>query len=167
MLRWVWIVLPLAGCMQELPGELVGSFEVRGLLDSNGCGEQAVPAFESFQVGVEVREDADGRAYWVRDDSPTVQGVATEAGRVYSFRADGRISTAVPNCVLSQVERVSVELAEAKSDTVAMTLAGENTVDIGATSGSDCRALLAAFGGPFLALPCTLRYTLESDGESQ
>lgn len=41
-------------------------------------------------------------------------------------------------------------------------LTGTDTIVIGIASGSDCRAALAANGGPFPALPCTATYDISA-----
>jgi hypothetical protein len=39
-------------------------------------------------------------------------------------------------------------------------LSGENTIEVMPTAGSDCTKSLAALGGPFQNLPCTVHYSL-------
>jgi hypothetical protein len=42
-------------------------------------------------------------------------------------------------------------------------LTGDNTIEVMATTDSDCSASLAAFGGPFANLPCYAHYALQGD----
>ena len=49
-------------------------------------------------------------------------------------------------------------------DPTLVKLTGSQTTDVTPLSGSDCRPAVAAFGGPFLALPCRVEYVLTGNG---
>lgn len=49
-------------------------------------------------------------------------------------------------------------------DPALVKLTGSQITDVTPLSGSDCRPAVAAFGGPFLALPCRVEYVLTGNG---
>ena len=77
-----------------------------------------------------------------------------------------------PACALTVMETITgdlrrrnaadggavIELPE--SATNAGDLSAEHLIEVNPTSGSDCNAALAAFGGNYLSLPCQARYVL-------
>ena len=162
--------LPMSACgPQALPGTSLGYFDVEAQLIENGCGATAIPAFETFGFGVEIRSEA-GRAWWIRDQRPFVEGQATGETHL-TFRTELPVPTEVTGCVLSQVERIEVDVVPvATADAGTPTsnpdetpgLTGDNTVDIAPAAGANCSLLTANAGGPFLSLPCQLSYELLS-----
>ena len=85
-------------------------------------------------------------------------------------------SQAEVGCTLSIVEQIDGSIHrrlqadggvdsidEGAADPEAADLEGENRIDMAPMPGSDCGALLATQGGPFLALPCYARYTLRGE----
>jgi len=186
------LILALAGCEpRDNPGETIGVFQVTGSLDENGCGA-AVPALDPINFEVEVRDDY-GRGIWVRGDGPIQTGVQLPDG-AYRFRygATVPVIAAQPGyrgCSLQQVELIEVHVApiaplapdaddDGGSSAVndgdagtdggtperAMELSGLSEIQYTPTSTSDCSPLPVVNGGPWAALPCTLRYTLFGTG---
>jgi len=189
-MRLVAVVLPLlAACAPQYPGEPVGSFDVTGRLEVNECGGSAVPARDPLSFAVELRERGP-EAFWRRAGFPVVSGTARDDGS-YRFRTVALIAVLAADpdpdfghagCNLVQTEVVDVVLEGVPTDAGAgaepdagpgkdapdagaqeqdMQLAGTSTIDLAPEPGSDCTPLMAVAGGPFLALPCGIDYTLE------
>lgn len=178
------ILLLLAGCPMELPGESVGTFAVQGRLDDNQCGAEAVPARDAVEFPVEIRLD-EGHATWRRPDAPLISGEVTSDG-AYEFEAESRLDVLEgdpaqgrPACVLIQREVVTVRILGGATVTDAAApadagpadpdggtardaeLEGTHSVELSPVSGSDCTPVLAVAGGPFRELPCALQYELD------
>lgn len=170
----------LGGCELDLPGESRGTFAVEGTLEENGCGAEAVPARDPLRFPVELRED-DGRALWRRAQQPLVEGTIEDDGS-YRFEARVRLDVLEADpaqgqaaCVLVQQEVLTARVigggvsgdagaggdASAVQDGGEARLEGTQVIDMKPAAGSDCSPVLAASGGPFLELPCTLAYTLD------
>ena len=148
---------------QAVPGDPLGEFRVQAQLIENECGAAAVPAFETFDFSVEIRE-IDGRAWWIRPERPFIEGVRT--GEQLSFRTQLPVPTPVDGCVLSQVERIEVEVADDHSPDAGTapgdnpSLTGVNRIEFSTGLNTNCFPLVAQNGGPFLSLPCELSYDL-------
>lgn len=182
------VALALAGCEASYPGEPVGSFDVTGQLEANTCGTDALPARSPIRFPVEIRERS-GEAFWRRAEKPLVSGVVVE-DRTYRFAVGSEVDLiapdpdfGIPGCSLTQLETVTVALSEAPDASdggaedagvgdagsdgsdggapVPLVLAGDNTIELIPTPGSDCTAATLAGGGPFLALPCRVEYALD------
>jgi hypothetical protein len=174
-MRLLSIVVLAAGCIPvEYPGEPVGSFDVVGALVENACGDSAVPALDPLRFAVELRTDEDGLAFWRRPDSPLVDGTVDQDGN-FRFRTRVIVPALAPDpdfdypgCVLDQREEVEARVVEVEDDDMEdddmeldeMELEGGNSITLSPSAGSDCTPLLAARGGPFLALPCEVDYQL-------
>lgn len=176
--RAILLAIVALGCAPQYPGEPVGSFEVVGRLEENACGA-AIQALDPVTFRVELREEQ-GQAFWRRPDFPVVSGTALDG--TYRFRSQARIVVIAadpdpdfghPGCTVTQSEVVEVILEPVDSDAGAPTadagepeepsmhLEGTHTIDIAPDVGSSCAPATAALGGPFLALPCSVDYTLE------
>lgn len=196
------LLVALAACAPQYPGEPVGSFHVVGALVENTCGPAAVPAFDPLVFDVEVRADR-GQGFWRRPMLPVVSGTY---GRDGAFRFSSATQTKIldpieelglPGCFVTQTEVVSGRVrpedpdagalgdggddarmadagqtidagsdggahadADADAGPGTMALEGDNTVELVPIAGSVCGPATSAEGGPFLALPCSIHYTL-------
>lgn len=81
-----------AGCVQEVPGEPVGAYDLVAALVENQCGQEALPVLAEVRFPVELRED-DGRAVWRRKGAPLYYGVIGATGE-YTFVSE--IAVEVP-----------------------------------------------------------------------
>ena len=185
------VVPLLAACTPQYPGEAVGSFDVTGRLEVNECGASAVPARDPLSFAVEVRErgpEAFWRRSGLPVVSGTVRDDGNYRFRTVAlipvFAADPDPDFGHAGCNLVQTEIVDVVLSNAPPDADAgaetdagpgmdapdagaqepepdLQLAGTSTIDLAPEPGSDCTPLMAVAGGPFVALPCGIDYTLE------
>lgn len=64
----------------ELPGELVGSYDITGQLVENSCGTGAFPAKNPLEFRVQVRREGDELAQWILDEPPGSYGSLDETG---------------------------------------------------------------------------------------
>lgn len=179
--RAILLAIAAFGCAPQYPGEPVGSFEVTGRLEGNECGA-AINALDPVSFLVELRQDR-GQAFWRRPDFPVVSGTAIDG--TYRFRSQTRMVVIASDpdpdfghagCTVTQSEVVEVVLSPVETDAgvtpgdggeavgPSMHLEGTHTIDIAPDVGQNCLPATAALGGPFVALPCGIDYTL--DGSS-
>ncbi len=175
-----WLLL---SCTNQLPGDTVGTYRVVMTLVENTCGPKAVFTQDGKGYSVELREDR-GRGYWHITDQRPVQGTL-DAKHNFKFTFSSLVASEGPDagpdaCRLVQDELLSGSLrsfaaadggtadgggtadADAKNaaDAPLSTLVGEHVFRISSYAGTDCSRALQTAGGPFEALPCTIRYTL-------
>jgi len=194
-MRSALVALPLLilalGCEpQGHPGVSIGTFQITGSLDQNGCGA-AVPALDPISFSVELRDDL-GRGVWVQDEGPIQTGIRMPDG-AYRFRYGATVPVIAPQpgyrgCNLQQVEFIEVRIEPYESDgeeeppirtpiggedadggvvvenDIDLALEGLSEIQYTPTSTSDCSPLPVVNGGPWAALPCTLTYTLFGSG---
>lgn len=166
------LVLFCAACEPpDYPGESLGSFRIQGILDSNSCGHDAVPAFPSLAFESELRMDG-SVPYWRRDGLLPIDGIASSDGSLqFEFRQTFSLA---PNpdgmgqqCFMVQTEWVSVTLlgdGTMDSDAgVQSDLQGTNIIRWAAADEASCAYATTAHGGPFQALPCTVNYSLAGE----
>ncbi len=147
--------LGLACVPEDVPGEVVGTYEFQGRLEVNECGEAAFPAVDPLEMRAELRRDLD-MAVWRVPQAPIAYGVVEE-DETYVFSGGGT-HPAYEGCTFVQEELIEVEGVGEETTT------GRTVIRITTAAGSDCTASHAVAGGPFLALPCEIRWTM--DGES-
>ena len=143
--------------------ELVGEFEVGGVLVEQSCGD-AMDASEriasDFALSVDV--DATGRAYM---DSSGSVFVGTVDDDEYEFRVSQnwtviQASTGNEGCYVTQHDVLYV-LIEAPDDGTALTVSGYQMTEFEPIAGSDC--FPAVSGGVFRTLPCRVEYVVSGD----
>lgn len=169
--------LLVLSCTNQLPGKTIGTYRVVMALAENTCGSQAAILQDGKRYSVEIREDSDrGRGYWRIADRSPVEGSLDE-DRNFKFMFSSLVASEGPDagpdaCRLVQDEVLSgsvrafddsdggsADAGPAKSGGLT-TLVGEHVLRISSYLGSDCSRALMSAGGPFEALPCTIRYTL-------
>jgi hypothetical protein len=175
---------------QDAPGELVGKYAVSGALQENTCGSEALPAEAALKFNLEVRRtDSQGYwiyngppgvsgnladdgsflfEYANSYDAPNTAVVVPEQNADFvDLQPDTPTQTS--NCRLQVIERIKGSLVLQESDgglvsaddaDGASTLTADDTIEISAAAGTDCSAVRADHGGPFIALPCAAHYTL-------
>jgi len=142
----------LACVPEDVPGEVVGTYEFEGRLDVNQCGEAAFPATGTLEMRAELRRDLD-MAVWRVPQAPITYGVVEEDER-YVFTGGGTYP-AYEGCTFVQEEMIAIDGVGEDDPT------GEIVIRISTAAGSDCTPSHAAAGGPFLALPCEIRWSMD------
>jgi hypothetical protein len=171
----------------EPEGELVGQFEVVGVMVEQSCGA-GIPAEDPLELSFEVRLEDNGRAFYRLTTGATFAG--TEADGRYTFQVSQTWTVLEPDpfrgfagCSVTQRDVLSMTIEEPSAepmmdggvaenedggelvaDPTLVTLTGWQSTDIIPLAGSDCRPAVAALGGSFLALPCRVEYVLTGNG---
>lgn len=173
---------------EELPGEVVGQFAVVGLMVEQSCGA-GVPAQDPLDLEFELRLEENGRAFYRQPSGLTFAGTGSHGE--YTFQISQSWMAVQPDqfrgysgCSVTQrdvftfiieepeidatidggVEMEETDGGETAVDPPLAKLTGSQTTDVTPLTGSDCRPAVAAFGGPFLALPCRVEYVLAGNG---
>ena len=182
-MRWTlaillsWTLGCLPGAEDDLPGEVIGEFEVQGLMVVQSCGA-AIPAEDPLDLEFELRLEDNTRAFYRLVGGNTFAGTVSD--NEYMFQASQTWTVLQPDprvgyagCSVTQRDTFTFLLEETEADatdgekqddseleTRLMTLVGTQATEIEPLVGSDCRPAVAAFGGAFLALPCRIEYAL-------
>lgn len=193
-----WTVIAVigltSGCWEqggeELPGELIGTFEAAGLMVEQSCGA-AIPAPDPLELKFDLRSESNGRAYWQQWGGSTFAGVEDD-GR-YTFQISQSWVVIEPDrfrgyvgCSVTQRDVFTFEVdviepttdpdggvpedasmerdADAGLEPLSFTMTGSQITEIAPVTGSDCTPAVAATGGPFTSLPCRVEYVLTGDG---
>ena len=88
-MRWMLLALLLLsfGCWpqggDELPGELIGQFEVVGLMVEQSCGA-AIPAQDPLNLAFELRLEENGRAFYRQPSGATFAGTGSDGEYTFS-----------------------------------------------------------------------------------
>lgn len=144
----------LACVPEDVPGEVVGTYLFEGPLEINQCGDAAFPATDALEMRAELRRDLD-LAVWRVPQAPIAYGVVEDDER-YVFSGGGTYP-AYEGCTFVQEETIAIDGVGEESPT------GEVVIRITTAAGSDCTPSHAAAGGPFLALPCEIRWSMEGE----
>jgi hypothetical protein len=157
-----------AGCGNPLPGTLLGTYQVNATATTNSCG---LGAPSQYQFDVQISETttpppealhwswltntpiASGPLSAVSSTDPSLQATLTAS---QSANVDGVDGGAGP-CTMERDDTLVVTLA---AGTPPDTFTGTMGYTFSATSGADCTDQLAASGGMYAALPCTVTYTI-------
>jgi hypothetical protein len=142
------------------PGTAIGTFAVTGTLKANSCGSAAP---NPWTFSVKLSKDP-GTLYWDQGDYP-VAGDLTASNTVTmtsTSTQSGGASSGSSTCTLQRVDKLSTAL------TPDPTLAGSYSsftgtleYDFSTPAGSgDCSSALAANGGGYATLPCSMTYAL-------
>lgn len=180
-----FVLLLGVGCLpggeDDLPGEVIGEFEVQGLMVIQSCGA-AVPAEDPLDLEFELRLEDNTRAFYRLVGGNVFAG--TVSNNEYAFEASQTWTVLPPDprvgyvgCTVTQRDTFTFALEEPEDDTTGsgadaekqddadletrlMTLVGTQATDIEPLVGSDCRPAVTAFGGAFQSLPCRIEYAL-------
>lgn len=137
-----------------LPGTQLGTFKVVGTAETNSCGLGA-PNPWTFDVQLSQQGST---LYWSwMDGSPLVSGTLdasshTSIDDTQSGNVDGTEAGLGP-CTMQRADDLEVTLAEGS-------FTGSLTYSFTVPTGSDCSDQLAASGGQYSTLPCTVNYSL-------
>ena len=166
---------------EDLPGELVGEFEVEGSLIEQSCGA-AVPAADPIEVDFALSVEDSGRAYYQLSSGATFVG--TESGDEYLFQTSQSWMVLEPDplrgfagCSVTQRDVFTFVVEQNEPDTendadddtdegdpTMLRVSGSQTTEITPLTGSDCGPAVVSGGGNFAALPCRTEYVINGTG---
>jgi len=142
----------------SMPGNTLGFYAVTGNVQTNSCGA-GLGAPSPWKFNVEISKDT-SKLYWnTMDGSPLLVGQVT--GNSVSLDDDeGGYADTGPDggpgaCIMQRDETISLTL---DSPTKPKSFTGTLTYQFSVASGSDCADQMAAQGGIYDTLPCTLSY---------
>jgi hypothetical protein len=171
---WLGFVA-LAGCVPEVPGEPIGTFDIVMSLEENGCGEGAVIVTDGARFAAELRSDAT-RAYWRVPEQPLIDGREDDGAYMFVTRAlvDTSDPDAGPVCQLVQTAELIAKVhagsagagagadagdaGQAEAETEGLVLDATYTLTLEAAAGTDCSIAISP-RGVFKTLPCTVEYS--------
>lgn len=174
-----------AGCVGDLPGEVVGTYTLSMHLGDNSCGTPALPVADGTQYAVELRADGT-RGYWRRPKIPPIQGQYDgDGGFVFKFEAlfdIGDPDAGTAGCRLYREEllsgRVVIASDAGRSEARGDAAAGETQSDAGAAASPTDVSLSGQYTytfrtdpsgrcannpgplGSYQRLPCSVAYAL-------
>lgn len=163
----LWIVsllASLAACAGKdpyNPGAPLGSYAVNGKLVANGCGA-GDGASDPWAFSVKLSKDG-STLYWIQGGLPVSGHIDASSHATMSSTSSQTIHGADPRsgagaCTIERHDALDLTLA---SD--AASFAGTITYTFAPSDGSDCTDQLAAAGGSFAILPCSVGYTLQAN----
>lgn len=164
------VAILLSGCdAPPPPGELVGRYRIIGTIATDTCGP-GLGANRSIAFTAELRDDS-GVGYWLFGDrKPTPGTIDADGNFLFQQQGGWTLVNPVPErgyagCRVAQVEtidgKIAMDTVDVETDEEISDLSGANTIDVVPLAGDDCTPALAVQGGPWLALPCRLAYTLK------
>ena len=135
------------------PGEKLGTFVVGGNLVGSSCGK----ADRAFRYEVRLSREGD-RLYWIQGSLP-ISGTIDSASRVRMVTStEARVAapdeaSGSPGCTMERTDTLAATL----SGQPVKAFAGAIVYRFDVKSG-DCAGQLAAAGGDYATLPCTMTY---------
>jgi len=156
-----------AGCLNfgkvddaKIPGDLLGTYAVKGTLADSSCGEGALGSSERWSFDVKLsrfHEDL----YWINGREVIPGGIAPD-GVSFSFstRVEGEVIPAARGrsaCVVSRADDATGTLSSGSLDVE--TFEASLTFGYSAVEGSDCEGFIGSPGG-VAGLPCSMTYDL-------
>lgn len=173
------MVVLLAGCSENLPGEVVGAYRVTMRLEENSCGELGLPLADGYRYTAELREE-EPRGFWRTPSAAPIEGRYQSGTFEFSFAMTlelGMADAGTAGCLVRREEQlrgtVSFEDAGAEDAGSAdggaraprggeSALAGEHRISFIPDPNGRC----ANVRGPvhvFAQLPCGARYRIEGE----
>lgn len=159
-------LLALAGCRGELPGELIGTYDVVLTLEENSCGPAILPRRDGYRYAAELRADG-SRAYWRYPSTAPTEGKYDDGS--FSFRFPSVLELGMPDagtggCRVLQDELIegvaAPEAEDAGASDTDRVLEGSYQFSYRADPSGRCRDARGPLGS-FDRLPCEVRYHLD------
>jgi hypothetical protein len=156
------LLLVTVSCSDSsLPGNLLGTYKVQASSQSNTCGSGAgAPSPWSFDVQL---SQSGSVVYWSwLDGSAPLSSVLGASGtttltNTQSADVDATADGGAGPCTMQRSDTIQVALS---SGSPPSTFAGTIQYAFSVPSGSSCGDQLAASGGMYTTLPCTIAYTM-------
>ncbi len=160
------------GCANPLPGTLLGTYQVTATAGANTCG-LAAPSIYQFNVQLSETTTPTETLYWswltnepiasgplaaISSSDPTLQATLTS-----SQSADVDPTDAGPGpCTMVRDDTLVVTLGAGAPP---HSFTGTMGYAFSAASGADCSDQLAAAGGSYAAIPCSVSYSLTAKNQ--
>lgn len=143
-----------------MPGDLVGTFAVTGVMNESDCGPGAFGAPDPWKFEIKLSRE-DSSLYWYNGQEAVAGSVSADGS--FLFKSGVQATMAEPvkgrgGCVLARTDELSGKLAGTGTDISGFT--GTMRYTFKPEAGSECVEILASEG--VLALPCSMTYTLKA-----
>jgi hypothetical protein len=154
------VLIAIAGlmaCDTGLPGTTLGTFKVTAQEQTNTCG---LSAPDPWTFDVELSQDGT-LLYWSwLDGSPLLSApVSSQAATLTATEqanVDGTADGGLGPCTMERDDTIQVTLGSGTSPTSFTATIG---YAISTVAGANCSDQLAASGGQYNTIPCTMSYT--------
>jgi hypothetical protein len=151
-----------AGCGNPLPGTLLGTYTVTATAGANTCG-LAAPSTYQFDVELSETTTPTSTLYWSwLTNQPIASGPLVDPQATLtssqSFDVDATDGGPGP-CTMVRDDTVVVVLGGGAPP---QSFTGTMGYAFSAASGADCSDQLAAAGGSYAGLPCSVTYSLSA-----
>jgi hypothetical protein len=148
----------LAACTDTaMPGTQLGTFKISATPTSNTCGAaMAAPGTWSFDFELSREGDV---LYWRQNDKLFSGPVgANNTAKIESGVTSQLVApdAGVAGCMMTRADTITVTLPSSGEVT---SVSGTISFAISMVDGSDCASQIAAYGGPYDAIPCTMDLT--------
>jgi hypothetical protein len=166
------VTLALMACETDLPGELVGAYNVSWDLGENSCGASALLLRDGHSRAIEVRQD-EPRGYWRAGGVAPIQGRYTM--REFRFATTstfdlGSMDAGTAGCLVTRDEVLTGRIEDVPNDAgtrndaavddIETTLRGEHAIGFTPRSDGRCANVQGPIGD-FDRLPCRAVYSLQ------
>jgi hypothetical protein len=147
----------IAACNTGLPGTQLGTFKVTAQEETNTCG---LSAPDPWTFDVQLSQDGT-LLYWSwLDGSPLLSAPVSAQAATLTATEQADVDTTADGglgpCTMERDDTLQVTLG---SGTTPTTFTATINYAISAVAGADCADQLAAAGGQYTTIPCTMSYT--------
>lgn len=143
-----------------MPGDLVGTFAVTGVLNESDCGPGAFGAPDPWKFEIKLSRE-DSSLYWYNGLEAVSGTVSSDGSFVFKSGVQATMSEPAkgkPGCVLTRTDEFTGKLAASGDDVSGFT--GTMRYSFKPEAGYECLETMASEG--VIALPCSMTYTLKA-----
>ncbi|MFO0660807.1 MAG: hypothetical protein U0165_13385 [Polyangiaceae bacterium] len=145
------------GTKSSMPGTALGTFSIEATLSSDTCGD-GLGAPSPWSFDVELSKD-DDTLYWKQDGAMVSGSISSEVATISgSQTSEDTTDAGVVTCAMTRADTIKVNLG---AETDVTSISGTVTFVFSVVSGTSCSSELAANGGSYDTLPCTISYSYE------
>jgi hypothetical protein len=155
-----------AGCGNPLPGTLLGTYQVTATAGTSTCGS-GLGAPGVYQFDVELSRTVATLHWSWLDNAPVASGPLTPVSSTDATLQASLVSSQSSNvdpsaagsgpCTMTRTDTLLVTLG---TETPPQKFTGTMSYAFTVESGANCADQLAASGGDYAELPCSLAYTI-------
>lgn len=168
-------VLALAGCSDQLPGELVGAYRVVMEVDDNTCGLSGLPLADGHTYTAELRERTP-LGYWRVPKAAPMEGRYENGSFRFTYSSVlelGSLDAGTSGCRVLREEALEGTVDPTASilndagklpERDGPALEGEHVINFRPDPNGRCNMVRGPLG-PFIALPCEARYVIEGSAQ--